>query len=142
MWLTNHDCIFDYVDYCAIYQTKIDFYWLFEEHQTSVHLLMFEHEVCHPTSMLENAISVQTNMWKHKKCHKQTFNKFVKQSLEELLYMYMMVAWYPFRSYNCCDFCCGLHKWTNHSFNICVSFLCKGNVHHFIYSELDYSQLV
>ncbi len=56
-----------------------------------------------------------------------------------------MVAWYPFRSYNCCDFSCGLHKWANHSFIICPPFLFKGNVQHFIYSELDaadYAQLV
>ncbi len=28
--------------------------------------------------------------------------------------LWLMEVWYPFRSYNCCDFSCGLHKWANH----------------------------
>ncbi len=57
-----------------------------------------------------------------------------------------MLAWpAPLRSCNCYDFSCELHKWANHSFITCPPFLCKGNVQHFIYSELDaadYAQLV
>ncbi len=49
--------------------------------------------------------------------------------------LWLMVAWCPFSSYNCCDFSCGLHKWADHSFSICPPFLCNGNVQHFIYSE-------
>ncbi len=36
-----------------------------------------------------------------------------------------MVAWYTFRSCNCCVFSCGLHKWADHSFSICPPFCVK-----------------
>ncbi len=43
------------------------------------------------------------------------------------------------RSYNCCDCSCeyGLRKRAYHSFSMCPPFLCKGNVKHCIYGELD-----
>ncbi len=50
---------------------------------------------------------------------------------------WLMVAWPPSGRNKCCDFSCGLSKWANHSFMTCPPFLCKGNVQHFIYSELD-----
>ncbi len=35
-----------------------------------------------------------------------------------------------------------IYKWANHSFSIGLPFLCKGNVQHFIYSELDAADCV
>ncbi len=51
---------------------------------------------------------------------------------------------HPFRSIKCCDFSCeyGLHNWADLSVSICPPFLCKGNVQHFIYGELDTADCV